>query len=839
MLRQVSFFFVLSVFFQYKGLSQVQSPDAFLGYALGEQYTPHYRIISYFQYLAANDPSAVKLQQYGTTSEGRPLVVAFVSSPENIARLEDIRTNNLRLADAATDKTAPVETGPVIVWLSYNVHGNEASSSEAAMRTIFELVDPGNAKTKEWLKNTLVVIDPCINPDGRDRYVNWFNSIAGKNFNPEIYAREHREPCPGGRTNHYYFDLNRDWAWQAQAETQQRMKLYRQWLPQIHVDYHEQGINSPYYFAPAAQPFHELITPWQREFQEKIGRNNAKYFDSNGWLFFTKEEFDLYYPSYGDTYPIYNGAIGMTYEQGGGPSGGLGVYKKEGDTLTLTDRINHHFTTAMSTLEISSQHASQLVSEFRKFFNNAQTRGSGKYRAYVIKNEEGKGQYIKALTTLLDKNGIQYSTGSGAGRGYNYFTGREEAFTINKGDIVVSNMQPQSTLVNVLFEPNTLLVDSNTYDITAWSLPYIYGLKAYAIKEKLTNTTEYNAVAPPQNSAAETYGYVIPWEGMQSARALAKLIRVGVKLRFAAKPFEVNGKQFNAGSVIVLKNTNNALKNSLWNTVADICNAEQIKAYPVSTGFVDRGYDFGSSNIHYIKPPQIILATGEGTSPNAVGEIWFFLEQELGYPVTLVNLADLASVNWGEVNVLILPDGSYPGLKDQKSQEELKSWIQKGGKLIALQNAVAELAKLDFGIHFKKDDDSSDTKDEYVLLKKFGDYERDYISRTTPGSIYKVELDNTHPLAFGYPGYYYTLKLDDNVYEFIDEGWNVGVIKKDYLVAGFVGSKLKKKLNDGLVFGVEDIGKGNIVFLADDILFRDFWQNGKLLFCNALFMVGQ
>jgi len=202
-------------------------------------------------------------------------------------------------------------------------------------------------------------------------------------------------------------------------------------------------------------------------------------------------------------------------------------------------------------------------------------------------------------------------------------------------------------------------------------------------------------------------------------------------------------------------------------------------------------------------------------------------------------MADLASVNWGEANVLILPDGSYPGLKDRKSQEELKSWIQKGGKLIALQNAVAELAKLDFGIHFKKDDDSSDRKDEYALLKKFGDYERDYISRTTPGSIYKVELDNTHPLAFGYPDYYYTLKLDDNVYEFIDEGWNVGVIKKDYLVAGFVGSKLKKKLNDGLVFGVEEIGKGNIIFMADDVLFRDFWQNGKLLFCNALFMVGQ
>lgn len=838
MLKQVSFFFIIVLFCQ-NSFSQVQSPDAFLGYTLGDHYTPHYKLVDYFQYLGKNSPSTVKLQQYGQTNEGRPLIVAFVSSPENIARLEDIRKNNLRLANATPDKMAPDENAPAIVWLSYNVHGNEPSSSEAAMRTIFELVTPGNTKTKEWLKNTVVVIDPCMNPDGRDRYVNWFNSVAGKNFNPDTYAREHHEPWPGGRTNHYNFDLNRDWAWQTQAETQQRMRLYRQWLPQIHVDFHEQGVNSPYYFAPAAQPYHEAITPWQREFQQKIGRNNAKYFDSNNWLYFTKEVFDLYYPSYGDTYPIYNGAIGMTYEQAGGPSGGLGVYKKEGDTLTLTDRINHHFTSGLSTLEISSQHASQLIREFRKFFNNALNPGSGKYKTYVIKNEAGKSQNIKALTGLLDKNGIQYSGGSGSAKGYNYFTGKDEVFTVDKGDIVISNQQPNSTLVSVLLEPKSLLVDSNTYDITAWSLPFVYGLKAYSLKDKLPNITAYNQETTFQNTGADSYGYIIPWQGMQSAIATSKLIQAGVKLRFASSPFEVDGNKFTAGAVIVLKNSNNAIRNNLWTIVADVCNALQVKAYPVSTGFVDKGYDFGSSNVHYIKPPKIVLATGKGVSSNAAGEIWFFLEHELQYPVTLVNVEDLGSVKWNEVNVLVLPDGNYSYIKDKKNQDELKNWIQKGGKLIAMQNAVAELAKLDFGIHFKKDNDSSGTKDEYAFLKKFGDNDRDYISQTTPGSIYKVELDTTHPLAFGYPNYYYTLKLDDNVYEFIDDGWNVGVIKKDYLVAGFVGAKLKKKLNDGLVFGVEDMGKGSIVLLADDVLFRNFWQNGKLLFCNALFMVGQ
>jgi hypothetical protein len=285
----------------------------------------------------------VKLEQYGTTNEGRPLILLYVTSPENLSRLEAIRQNNLRLAGMTPDKMAPDEKGPAIVWLSYNVHGNETSSSEAALLTLYELVNPANTKTKEWLQHTVVIIDPCINPDGRDRYVNWFNSVVGMRANPQPYTREHSEPWPGGRPNHYYFDLNRDWAWQTQIETQQRIVKYNQWLPQVHVDYHEQGYNNPYYFAPAAEPYHEVITGWQREFQTIIGKNNAKYFDQNGWLFFTKERFDLFYPSYGDTYPLYKGAIGMTYEQGGHSRGGAAVINHDGDTLTLWDRFHHRY----------------------------------------------------------------------------------------------------------------------------------------------------------------------------------------------------------------------------------------------------------------------------------------------------------------------------------------------------------------------------------------------------------------------------------------------------------------------------------------------------------------
>ena len=286
-------------------LGQVQSPKEYLGYELGERFPRHHQVVDYFKHISEKSEK-VTLTEYGKTYEGRPLVLAVVSSEENLSNLDQIREDNLRRA-GMLDGT-PTTSIPII-WLSYNVHGNEASATEVSIATLYELVRSGSDKSA-WLDKAIVIIDPCLNPDGRDRYVNFYSQYGAQSYNPAPNAWEHNEPWPGGRPNHYLFDLNRDWAWQTQIETQARMKVYNQWLPHVHVDFHEQGINSPYYFAPAAQPYHELITSFQREFQEEIGRNNAKYFDENNWFYFTKQYFDLLYPSYGDTYPTYNGSIG-------------------------------------------------------------------------------------------------------------------------------------------------------------------------------------------------------------------------------------------------------------------------------------------------------------------------------------------------------------------------------------------------------------------------------------------------------------------------------------------------------------------------------------------------
>lgn len=834
-------------------VAQLQAPEQFLGYKIGTRYTPHWRIAEYVRHVAGAAPQMVKLEPYGQTYEGRPLMVAFVSSAANITNLENIRTANL---NAAATGNNPAAGAPVLVWLSYNVHGNETSSSEAAMQTLYALVDPANRQTRNWLQNTVVILDPCLNPDGRDRYVNWFNSVVGKTANPALNAREHNEPWPGGRTNHYNFDLNRDWAWQTQVESQQRMKVYNRWLPQIHVDFHEQDINAPYYFAPAAEPFHEVITPWQRRFQETIGRNHAKYFDKNGWLYFTKERFDLLYPSYGDTYPIYTGAIGMTYEQGGGPEGGATALLANGDTLTLADRVLHHYTTGLSTIEVASQNAANLLSEFSAFYKNARAAGVGPYKAFVIKNHPEDAQRIAALIELLKKNNIAFGYAKGGSvRGFDYDNGRDESVSLSTSDLVIPTTQQRGTLVNVLFEPATQLSDSVTYDITAWALPYAYGLKAIAsraavpftlslqtvLETKMPNNAVIAAAPAGTNgthAAANSYGYIIRWNGMQSAKLVSQLLQKGIKLRFSRQPFQSGNEFFDRGAILLLR-TSNQYYAGLWDTVRQLAGRYEVPLAPLASGFVDKGYDMGSEAIRPLAQRRIAVVTGEGISAQGAGEIWHFFDQVLEYPVTLINAADLNQADWSGFDVLVMPNGVYRFLAQKTAADAFRKWITNGGNVVALDSAVVHLAQLDWSVKAKRSEDTS-AASEYGLLKKFETRERDDVSNSIPGAIFKVELDNTHPLAFGYPKYYYTLKLDDNMYEFLKEGgWNVGVLKRAKPVSGFVGSKLRNRLQDGLLFGTQEVGRGSVTYLADNVLFRSFWENGKLLFCNAVFLVGQ
>jgi len=826
--------------------AQLLSPGEFLPHGHGLQFTPHYMLVDYVEHVAANSPN-VQLMQYGLTHEGRPLLLAFVSAPENLAQLEGIRQNNLRhagLLDGAADKSLD----KAIVWLSFGVHGNEAGASEASMSTLHKLAQGAEEDVQGWLANTIVIIDPCINPDGFSRYTEWYRRYATQKPTPEPGTYEHDEPWPGGRVNHYLFDLNRDWAWQTQVETQSRIKVYQQWMPHIHVDFHEQFPEDHYYFAPAAAPYHQYITGWQSDFQYDIGKNHARHFDREGWLYFTREVFDLFYPSYGDTYPIFNGAIGMTHEQAGHGRAGRAYQLETGDTLTLLDRVQHHTATALSNVEIASKNAGKLVENFKAYFDQANNTPLGHYKTYIIRSDNPEGR-LKAFCELLDNNNIRYGKVSGntSVRAFNYQSGKEESIAVNAGDLAISAYQPMSVLAQVLMEPKPELEDTLTYDITAWALPYAYGLEAYATSQRLEpgGPFVFEAYNGLSGATTEPYAYLLEWTSLADARFLGALLQQGVKARYATGQFSIEGRQYEAGTVVFTSADNRKLGSARFKEiVAKTAREMEQPVHAVSTGFSDSGFDLGSSSMEFIQLPRVAVLTGEETQANSYGEVWHFFEQELGYPLFPIGAKRIAGLEFSGYNVLIMPEGGYDISED--GLRSLSQWISQGGRLIAIGEALSALeGKEGFSLsRYATEEEESEAKTKREKssldrrLEPYAGQSRRYISRSIPGAIFKLQLDNTHPLAYGLKNYY-SLKTGSNFYQLLKDTWNVGYIGEEPEVIGFAGSDALNSTKNTVVFAVQNKGKGAAIYMVDNPLFRGFWENGKFLFCNALFFAGQ
>ena len=814
---------VLLLFLAPAALAQVQSPEAFLGYPLGERFTPHHRVMDYVEHVAEAS-ERVALVPYGETVEGRPLVTLVVGEGTEAAR-----TSNLRAADGdgAPDKA--------IVWLSYNVHGNESVSTEASLATLYELATSDRAGA--WLEDVVVVLDPCLNPDGRERYVSGYRQRRGANPNADPDAWEHDEPWPGGRGNHYLFDLNRDWAWGTQPETRARLALYNTWLPHVHVDFHEQGVDSPYYFAPAAEPFHPRITDAQREIQTTIGRANAERFDREGWLYFTREVFDLFYPGYGDTWPTFNGAVGMTYEQGGSGRAGLAIETAEGDTLRLANRIEHHTASGLATVATTARNAETVREAFARFHRDPP---DGETQAYAVRGPRGQ---LDALADLLDLQGIAYGWADReqTARGVRYSGGLDAAasparVTVEPGDLVVSLDQPKGTLAAVLFEPTPAIPDSVTYDVTAWALPYVYGLEGLALRDDVS--TGARPVASSMALPERPYAYVARYESAPDAALLARLLRAGVGVRILTEPFTSGGERYAAGSLVITRAGNAELADRFDDTVREAARETGRPLGALATGFAEIGTDIGSNRVGFVRAPRVLVLTDSPVSSTALGEVWHTFDQTWDYPVSLVRADALGADELADADVLVMPTGSYRSWLSDARAEALLDWVRAGGRLVALEDAVTALARHDgFGIETRKAAPADTSAD--ARLRRYADRERASASGSNPGSIYRVQLDGSHPLAFGYPDYTYTLKRGTGAVEFLKDGWNVGVVREGRPVSGFAGAETAERLTDTLVFGVREIGSGQVVVLVDSPLFRGFWKHGELLFANAVFGLGE
>jgi len=817
----------------------IKSPEDFLGYPLGDQFTFHQQAVDYFEYAGKTSPN-VQYKTYGRTYEGRTLGVAFVSSEENLENLELLRKNNLINIGLLEGEEAGRQVP--FIWLSYNVHGNESVGLEAALKTLYVLATQSHEGVADWLKECVIVIDPCQNPDGRDLYAYRYRRTKSvqPNANPDDW--EHHEGWPSARLNHYLFDLNRDWTWQTQAETRQRLSLYNQYMPHVHADFHEMGATSTFFFAPGADPWHEVITPWQHEFHELTGKANAALFDERFKLYFSKESFDLFCPSFGDTWPLFNGAMGFTYEQGGGGYSGLAVVRETGDSLSLQDRIEGHFLAGLATIKVSYENREKLTSEFNAYFKSGLTKPLFEYESVIIKGNNDHAA-VKDLLELLDRNQIRYSFAGNVGKtytGFEYLANKNGQVTIQEGDILVAARQPQSHFVKVLFEPDSKFTDSLSYDLTAWALPYVYNLDAYALKEIITPKTGEFILTSAENILPDSkpYAYIVNWSGFDEVKFMTALLKQKFRIRNAMKPFTVGKQEFNRGSLIIARGDNKHLKDTFDQTIITIANTIGVHLYPTSTGIVDKGKDLGSNYAPLKSKPEIALVGGEGVSSGNFGELWYFFEREINYPLTVLGTDYLNSVDLSKYDVLLLPSGSY-----SKQKDNLLEYVREGGRLVVFERAISLFAgekttNLFNAVEARKKENETEKKktktDDPSHLKKYENQRRERLKERSAGSIYRVDIDETHPYAFGLGKKWFVMKMSAN-YPFLDEGNNIGYILNNEPVSGFAGSEFQKEVKNSLVIGSERMGRGEIVYITDDPYYRAYWKSGRVLLGNVIF----
>lgn len=828
--------YIIFCFLSVLTTAQIKSPEEFLP-NYGKQVSYYHQVEDYFEHLTLNS-NQIKHYRYGVTYQERNLNVYFISSSENIKNLDIIRQNHLYEIGLYPHKDKSI-ADKNIIWLSFNVHGNEIGAIESSLSIAYELLNPNNQTTQKWLQDVVIILDPCLNPDGFSRYANWLRDISGRLIHTGLSDREHMEPWPGGRQNHYQYDLNRDWAWQVQLESRLRMNLYHEWMPMVHADVHEMGFNEPYFFPPAAEPIHEQIRPFQKDFHKKIGELTSKKFDREGWMYYSGERFDLFYPSYGDTYPSFNGAIGMTYEQGG-IGAGRAVQTKNGDVLTLRDRIEHHKKALLAVVELSDVLKNELRKNFKGYFKESRTKPKGKYKTYIVKNNPKNQELIK----MLNLNRIESSFANETIKmtGYHYQSDSEKTFLVETDDLIIDIDQPRAVLTQILFEPHHKLSDSLSYDITAWALPFAYGTEAYALKSTVNLKTKKTlSVQKSDTSDKNVYAFYIPWNNRQSVQILSQLHKKNIKVRSAQRTTFIGNTKIERGGLIIAKGDNVKLEN-FDKTVFEIIthkNDFQI----LETGFSEHGGDLGGEYFPLLISPKILLLGGAGISSTDFGQVWHYLEQVAEYPLSIVEIQNMNRINWQEYNTLILPDGWY-NLTDSQ-QKMIYDFIAKGGKVIAIDRALNLFEdKEGFNLTaFATEEEqvlAKNHKEKLMLSNRYLDYEgyeRRAISQMISGAILENSIDQTHPLTFGLGEKYFSLKTSDKQFKLLNNAHNVIYVPKNFKSFGFVGTSIKKHLEETVTFAVDRYGKGKVIYMIDNPLFRGFWENGNLLFSNALFLV--
>jgi len=785
--------------------AQIKSPEQFLGYPIGTKFTYHHQIISYSRYLASQSNGLATWQVYGQTSEGREQGQMVIANLPAGVRLEQVQQNHQKRIQG--EKADP--SLPVIINLSFNVHGNEAAGSEAALHTLYQLISQPNKSIPY-----IILIDPCINPDGRDAYVTQYNRrnfIDGGNADPN--DQEHYEGITSGRYNHFSFDLNRDWVWQTQKETQQRLKFYRSWMPMMHADFHEQSYQHSYYFPPAAKPYLNFIAKSTKDLQESIGRSFSKLFDEKKWPYFTSEVYDLLYPGYGDTYPILNGALAMTLEQGG-IRGGLIASKLDGDTISLVERVKHHSALALNLVEWSLANAESLKSSFYGVHDKSRSTPTNKFAYYFVPEKElDKGQ---EFIQLLKRNNIEFQLNMGVNKSitvYDYSAMKQVPLSTDLVGLLIPAKQPSAPLVQALLDPTIALEDSLTYDITAWNIFHLNGLKAYGVNENVFSVIKDHEAEKLLNvDTTKHLVYVVkPSNPSLTQTAIKEAIQIGALVSYS---------DAQSGELIIsfVKVNDAARRTFLLKMDKQMIGFTTLDTYRSKTS-----YDLGSPHYKPIFIPKIAVVVDPVNDVNQQGELAYFLIQKYGLKPSFIPSAQLFKSNLFNYTHIIYPDGKHSALSNTNSIL-LQDWVKKGGKLILFEGAHKILDDKDLVVK----------KDTTEYPSTYANRKRADLSNTSSGNLLQVEVEKTHPLAF---------RINDSSIYILNQVTDFVKLPKDFTsvlktsskptIMGFVGANKKGQLSNSLLLGVKEADKGKIIWFGFNPLFRAIPNQGQTIFENC------
>ena len=793
--------------------ASIPTPEQFLGYAIGEQHTRHDRIVAYLKELDRLSDK-VSFEIIGETFERRAQVVAIFSSPENHKNIEQIRLQHLSNQTNGTNNKVPL-----VIHLAYNVHGNEPSSSEAALLTAYYLTASQSEQTKEWLNNMIITLDPVINPDGRDRHTHWANMHKGTPPVADPNDREHNEIWPGGRFNHYWFDLNRDWFLGTFPETRNRINFFHKWRPYVQTDHHEMGTNSTFYFDPGKESSNNPIVPdyLYKNIYPKFGEYFTKATNSIGSMYFTKEAFDKLYPGYGSSYINFYGGAGFLFEQGSSRG-----HVQETTTIPITFgfTIRNQFTASLATITASLAEKESLIEMRKQFYLTAKQQATNSIIKGYSFGDAKDFNRTKAFIDLLLLHKI-------------------DIYKVpNSTDYFVPTAQDNYIMVKSIFENQITYKDSTFYDASTWSLIHAYGLPFTEVKSSMVLAEKVNAPLVLNNTpiVKSNYAYLVSNNDYNIHQFIYALQSEGVFVQTATRTFSTNingeNKNFGYGSIIISVQQQKVDADILYNIISKASVAANIKVHTVSTGFSNSGIDLGSNYIKTLKKPEAAMIIGNGVAASEAGEIWHLLDQRLHMPITKIDILNFSRVRLERYNTLVMVSGAYNFL-DKNSVDKIKAWVQNGNTLITIKSGADWAIKNGF-TKFKLAVDSSTTKGR-LDYDKASDMEG---AKALGGSIFSIDLDTTHPIGYGFSKRKVSVyKNNSTFFQNSTSAYNtIAQYTNTPLVGGYLHPNSLKMIKNSPSILVGTEGSGRVILFADEPNFRGTWYGTNKLFLNALFL---